>query len=209
VTSSGYENSFGYGERLKNLRLRAGLTQRDLAEKVGLKRESTYISLVEREARIPSDAVIDRAIGLFKDLLGPDAADEGDSLRQEVAQAHRRQEARSREQFIQRRRARAQARNDVKPVLTAGRRTGVAPDQHQEHQAAAPERHETVAPEAEDSLDDETVRVVRYVARTDPEFGRFLLGLCYWHLNRSDPEASAKALEWLRDAASRKVPGLE
>ena len=198
MSSSGYEDSFGYGERLKNLRLRAGLTQRELAEKAGLKRESTYISLVEREARIPSAALLDRAIGLFKNLLGPDA-DEGDSLRQEVAEAHRRQEARSREQFIQRRRARAKAGNDVKPVLTAGR-TGVAPDRQQEHQAAAPE--------AEDSL-DEIVRVVRYVARADPEFGRILLGLCYWHLNRSDPEVDAKALEWLRDSASRKFPGLE
>ena len=196
MSSLGYEDSFGYGERLKNLRLRTGLTQRDLAEKVGLKRESTYISLVEREARVPSDALIDRVIGLFKDLLGADA-DEGDSLRQEVAEAHRRQEARSREQFIQRRRARAQARNDVKPVLTAGR-TAVAPD-----------RYQAAAPETEDSLDDETVRVVRYVARADPEFGRFLLGMCYWHLNRSDPEAGAKALEWLRDSASRRFPGLE
>lgn len=60
------------GERLRHYRIKAGLSQRELAEKVGL--DSTYISLFERDKRkIKGEHItyICNALGIDKSLLYP------------------------------------------------------------------------------------------------------------------------------------------
>ena len=62
--------SFIVGQSIKELRLQQGLTQQDLAIKVGTKKSKSYISRIERGTTFPRiDSLVSLFSALGKELL--------------------------------------------------------------------------------------------------------------------------------------------
>ena len=78
-----------FGDKIRELRLRNGWTQQEVADKVGLKK--SMISMLERNERKPSFAVLEAFADVFNvdlDMLAGDKRSQVDELRDMLKENH-------------------------------------------------------------------------------------------------------------------------